>query len=497
MTVSSLSSNLAVGTATSTTGPITSQGIGSGLNVNSIVSSLMAINDIPLTQLQTAGNTIQATISTYGQVKSTFSTFDDAAFALTQPSLWQGTVGTSANPNALTVSTGSGAAIGTYAIQTQNLASAQSTVSTTFASPTSTVGSGTLQIQLGSWSTGNAAFTAQTGSTAVSITVSPTDSLATVAQNINAANAGVSASIVTDSTGSRLVLSSSKTGAINGFRVQATDADGNNTDANGLSALAFDPAGGTTSSTQTQGAVDANATINGLAITSASNTLSNVLQGLTVNLMQPTTAPVQVSVTTDTASIATAIQTFVTSYNAMDSMLTTDTAYTSATNTAGPLQGDSTAVTLQQQLRAIVGSASNASSQYQTLSAIGVQVQSDGTLSINNTTLANALNNPSQVQALFAATNATDPSNSGFAQQFVSLGNSVTSSTGLLTARVAGLQTSLTTNQTQQQNMNTQLAATQAMLQAQYSALDTQMASLTAQSNFVTQQIALWDKPSS
>ena len=331
------------------------------------------------------------------------------------------------------------------------------------------------------------------------IAVSATDTLASLTTKINSANAGVTASIVTDATGARLVLTSATTGSANGFRVTAADADGNNTDTSGLSALAFDPAGGATTSSITQSGANANATINGLPVSSATNTLSNVMQGLTVNLLKATTSPVQVTVAQDTASITKTINTFVSAYNALTTLLNADTKYDSGTATSGPLQGDSTAVTLQRQLRTILGSASTASTAFTTLSQAGLQVQTDGTLQVNTPALTNALANSTQLKALFSATDLGGPNNStgnGYATQFASLCHSALGYQGLLTTRVAGLNSSLSQNQTDQANLNVILAATQSRLQKQYSALDTQMSTISTLSSFVTQQIANWNKSS-
>ena len=495
----STTSTISSGTVSNSTGTISSAGVGSGLNVNAIVSQLMAVEDVPLTNLQTAATSIQTTISAFGSVQSALATFQTAVQALTDPGTWSATTGTSSDSSSVTVSTSTNAAAGAYAIQVTNLASAQSTVSSTFASGGSTVGSGTLHIDLGTWSTNQTAFTAQSGSTGMDIAVSATDTLASLTTKINSANAGVTASIVTDATGARLVLTSATTGSANGFRVTAADADGNNTDASGLSALAFDPAGGATTSSITQSGANANATINGLPVSSATNTLSNVMQGLTVNLLKATTSPVQVTVAQDTASITKTINTFVSAYNALTTLLNADTKYDSGTATSGPLQGDSTAVTLQRQLRTILGSASTASTAFTTLSQAGLQVQTDGTLQVNTPALTNALANSTQLKALFSATDLGGPNNStgnGYATQFASLCHSALGYQGLLTTRVAGLNSSLSQNQTDQANLNVILAATQSRLQKQYSALDTQMSTISTLSSFVTQQIANWNKSS-
>lgn len=476
-------------TSISSTGSVSSIGIGSGLDVASIITGLMKVERAPLTLLQAKATSIQSTISAFGAVNSAMSTFRDAAATLALPSTWNATTGTSANPAAVGVTSTASAAPGNYAITVGSLAAAQSTVSGTFASSSALVGAGTLHFDTGSWSTGNAAFTPASGSTGVDVTVAATDTLDTLAGKINAANAGVSASVVNDNTGARLVFSSQKTGVANSFRVTAVNADP------GVSALAFDPPGGATATTQTQPAADAQATINGLPVSSSSNTLSNVLNGLSVTLNQVTTAPVQISVKQDTDGITKSVQTFIDAYNAMSTLLTTDLAYDASTKVAGPLQADSSAVSLQRQLRNVLGSASGASSVFGTLSQVGLQVQADGTLKLNSTTLTNAMaTNPAELKKLFTNVDLTTPGNNGIANQLRTLGDAVLSSSGLLTSRVAGLNKSLTANQTDQANLNDRLATTQARLQAQYSALDTKMAGINTLANYVTQQITNWNK---
>lgn len=482
-------------TSISTTGSISSAGIGSGLDVNSIISGLMKVEQAPLTDLQTRATAIQTTISAFGGVKSAVATFRDAAAALALPSTWNATAGTSSDSTAVSVSTNSNATAGTYAVAVTALAATQSTVSGTFASGDSLVGSGTLHIDLGTWSTGQAAFTAKTGSTGMDITVASTDTLSTLAAKINSAGAGVTASIVTDTTGSRLVFSSTTTGTDNAFRVTAADSDGGNADATGLSALAFDPAGGTSTTTLTQGAANAAATVNGVGVTSATNTLTGVFNGLTLTLAKVSATPVQISVAQDTAGITKAVQGFVDAYNGLSTLLSTDLKYDSSTKVAGPLQADSAAVSLQRQLRNIVGGSSSASSTFTTLSQVGLEVQTDGTLKLNSTKLTNALtSNPSELKKLFTNVDMATPANNGIANRLRSFGDTVLGTSGLLTSRIAGLNTKLTSNQTDQDKLNNRLDATKARLQAQYTALDAKMASIGTLSTYITQQIANWNK---
>ncbi|HEY9063727.1 MAG TPA: flagellar filament capping protein FliD [Burkholderiaceae bacterium] len=483
-------------TSISGTGSVSSAGIGSGLDVSSIISKLMEVEKAPLTALQTKETSIQSTISTYGTLKSDVSDLRDAARTLIKPSTWSATTGTSSDATSVSVATGTNAATGNYSVQVQSLAAAQSTVSGTFSSADALVGSGTLHIDLGTWATGNASFTAKSGSSGVDITVSATDTLTTLADKITASSAGVNASVVTDASGSRLVLTSKTTGVDNAFRITAVDSDGANTDASGLSALAYDPAGGTTATTSTQSAANAKATINGLSVTSATNTLTDVIKGLTLTLNKVTTGPVQIGIAQDTSSIKTAVQSFVTAYNALSSLLSTDLKYDSSTSTAGPLQGDASAQSLQRQLRNLISGSSGGSSTFATLSSMGLEIQTDGTLKVNDTKLTAALANPAEMKKAFANADLNNASNNGFAQQLNLFGNSVLGGEGLLTTRIAGLNASLTRNQADQDKLQARLDATQARLTKQYNALDTKMASLTTLSNYVTQQIANWNKSS-
>ena len=481
-------------TSISTTGSISSAGIGSGLDVTSIIAGLMKVEKLPLTSLENQATAIQTTISAFGAVQSAMSTFRDAAAALALPSTWNASTGTSADPTSVMVSTTSSAATGNYAVQVQTLAASQSTVSGTFASSAALAGAGTLHIDLGSWTTGQTAFTAKSGSTGIDITVSATDTLATLASKVNAAGAGVTASVVNDASGSRLVFSSSTTGTDTAFRIPAVDGDGGNTDASGLSALAFDPAGGTTATTITQTAVNAAATVNGLSVSSATNRLENVFDGLTINLTKVTTAPVQITVAQDSAAVKAAVKTFVDAYNSLSSLLSTDLKYDSSTQTAGPLQADSAAVTLQRQLRGLIGSSSAASSAFSTLSEVGLEIQTDGTLKINDTKLTSAMANPGQLKKLFTNVDPADATNNGFGVRLRTLANAVLGGDGLLTARVAGLNTKLSRNQKDQDTLSDRLAATEARLQAQYTALDAKMAGINTLSTYITQQIANWNK---
>ena len=478
-------------TITSTTGTISSAGIGSGLDVNSIVTSLMAVESQPLTALQTKATTLQTNLSAFGQVQSLVSSLQDAAKPLFDPNSFALTNTSSTDPSSVSAGTSTGAVPGIYSVAVSSLSAGQSLVSQTgqFTDGTSVVGTGSLTIRLGTWNAGNTAFTPQAGSSDITIPIGASaDTLAGVRDAINAANAGVSATIVTDASGARLALQSSATGAANGFRISVADADGNNSDAAGLSRLAYDPASAAAQMTLAQSAADAQATINGISVTSSSNTLSGVISNITFNLSKVTAQPVTVNVTRNTDAIKSSVAAFVAAYNSLNSYLSSETHYDPTTQTAAPLQGDSTATSIQNQLHAMLSQSTGASSMFSTLSSIGVQVQKDGSLLLSDTTFNNALTNLPQLTKALSNVDATNPSNNGFGKRFNDWTSSLLGIDGTLPGKTASIQSSITSNQKDQDAMNALLAQTKARLQAQYTALDSTMAQANSLAAFVTQQ---------
>jgi flagellar hook-associated protein 2 len=483
-----------------TTSSVSSLGIGSGLDANSIVTKLVALESQPITDLQKTASKIQTKISAYGQIQSAVSAVRDAARKLTSTDLWGSTAATSADTTSVNATTSAGAQAGTYSVDVSVLAKPQSVVTNTaLAASTSTVGSGSLDIELGTWA--DSTFTAASGGTPVKITVAATDTLADIRDKINGSGAGVKASIITDSSGARLVMQSATTGEANGFRITATDDDGNGTDASGLSALAYDPGNTTTGTKLTQAATDAQATINNIPVKSPTNTLSEVITGLTLTLSKVTTTatgsnPINVVVSQDTASITKAITDFATAYSSMASLLKTNTKYDESTKTAGTLQGDSGALSVQNQFRSIVGASTGASSTFGTLSSIGLEIQTDGTIKVNSTKLTSSLGNMAEVKKLFSNSDASNSGNDGVMTRLRTLSDNLLGVDGALTTRTAGMNKTVTDNQTRQDTLQARVDLYEKRLRAQYSALDTTMAGLSSQSNYVTQMINSLNKSS-
>ena len=190
-------------------------------------------------------------------------------------------------------------------MQVTKLAQAQSNISKTYsATTTDLVGEGTIHIQLGTWGAGDS-FTAKPGATAIDIPVGPpAKSLAEVRDMVNAADAGITATVLSDASGARLVFRSSTTGAPNGFKISVTDVDGSNVDTSGLSALAYDPSVGVVTMSQALAATNASALINGAPVSSVTNTLTNVVDGMTLQLQQETTSAVQITTAADKDAIS-------------------------------------------------------------------------------------------------------------------------------------------------------------------------------------------------
>jgi flagellar hook-associated protein 2 len=362
--------------------------------------------------------------------------------------------------------------------------------SSPFTGSTATVGTGTLTIELGAWNSGQTAFTPNASKPAVQIPITGVGdgSLANIRDLINDSGSGVSATIITDANGARLVLRGPD-GEENGFRVSAQDDDGDNTDAAGLSALAFDPAGGVTRMTRTQAASNAQATINGLAVSSATNTFANVADGLSVTVNKVSSAPVQVSVSRDKASMTTKMQAMVTAYNDLVGTIRVQTLYDEASKTGGPLQGDSAANGLLRQIRSLMGSGSTGSSVFGRLSDLGISSGTDGRLKIDDTKLQKALDRPDEVRKLMATTDAGDANRVGLAERMRLLASQVTDSGGVIDTRKTSINATIDRNKDRMTKLDDRVALVEQRLRAQYTALDQSMTRLNGLSGYVTQQL--------
>jgi flagellar hook-associated protein 2 len=425
---------------------ITSTGIGSGLDIGAIVSSLTtAFGAAQTDQLTNQQNTLDSEVSGYGTFTSALDALKLALPPLEDPSQLAGFAATVADKNIASATTRTDAVAGTYSLQVNNLA----TVATATSAPLSgsaAVGTGTLTIQVGG------------SSTAITID-STNNTLAGIAAAINSApNAGVSASLITTTGGSRLVLTGTNTGAANQITVTPSGGDG------GLASLAL----------TTVPAQDANYTINNFPASSGSNVVANAISGVTLNLLQASAPGISTTLTVspDTTSTQAAIDKFVTAVNGVLSSIQTLTSYDPSTQQAGPLNGNATLEAFQNQLQNILGKFTNTGGGVKSLTDIGITAGTDGTYTSNDTTLGNALSaSLASVGNLLGGTN-------GIATQISNLVDGYTKPGGLLDTINQGLQTSLTNVSKQQTALAAQMAAYSARLTAEYNAMDTAVALL-------------------
>ena len=474
---------------------ITSIGIGSNLPVEEMISKLLALEKKPLQGLQTKADKIQTKVSSYGEIKSLVSTLQDAASKLTLDSGWNTLAVKSSKESAVSVSVSGIASATNFSVGVQKLAQSQSTVSTAIATG-GNIGAGQLTLEMGNWN-GTGVFTPGTAS-AVSVTVGASDTLAQVAAKINDSGAGVVATVLTDASGDRLMLRSKDTGASSGFRITADDSDGNNSDNAGLSRLAFDlaqPSVGMAANTF-QAGQDAEATINGIAVTSAKNQLVDVVPGLTISLHELTTGSSNALVTStvDKAAMTKNIQEFVDAYNAVNTYLATATKYDDKTKTAGDLQGDSTTVGLRNSLRSVLTSGSSDGA-FKVLSDIGITMGRDGNLTINGSKLSTSLDKLDDVKKLFVQRHESGTS-TGLAAGMKALTGQMLSFDGLINNKTDALGRESDRNLSEQDKINKRADVTEARLRKTYSALDAKMASLQSLANYMDQQVAQWNSSS-
>ena len=477
---------------------ISSVGIGSGLDANGIIAKLVALEKQPLKALATRATNIQSQISAFGQVQSQFSALADVASRISDATRWSARSASSSNTGAATITAANSANATSFSLDIDALALRQS-VSSPPLTAGAALGAGTLSLQLGTWASAGTSFTPGSGSAAVVISVGAADTVADIANKINAAGAGVIATTFKDGTHDRLLLQSKGTGEATGFRVQSGDA--------ALAPLVFDPQGSpgvgmATTGIPVQYGQNAKARINGLPVTSATNLLSDNIPGVTINLLSTTTtgygtvgevkSPAIVAISEDVTPSVKNIQDFVAAYNTLNQSLTDLTRYDASTKSAGLFQGDATVVGMQNVLRSMIGSASLGSTS-QRLSDVGIQTQRDGSLTINTSKLSTAANNGTSLQQLFTKNNG-NPLTNGFALKFKTLAQGVLATGGSVTNETSALQRLLAQNSAAQTKVNDRAAVIEARLKTQYSALDAQMGSLNALSAYVTQQVTLWNK---
>lgn len=387
----------------------------SNFDVNSIVSQLMAVERQPIDRLNVKEAGYQAKLSAYGTIQGAMGSFQTALQGLTSASKFQALSATPSDSTVFSASASSIAVPDTYSLEVTSLAQAQKLAATGQASSTDAIGSGAATtltfdfgtISGGSFDTGTGKYTGASftsnGSGTKNVTIdSSNNTLQGIRDAINAAGIGVTATIINDGSGTpyRLALSSGSYGVENSMKITVSG------DATVSGLLAHDPADNAGQNlAETVTAQNADFKVNGVAVSKASNTVSDVIQGITLTLSKVTATPATLTVARDTASISSSVSSFVDAYNELAATLKTVSAYDTTSQKGAILQGDATVRSLQSQLRSIIGTAVVGTPGTLTmLSDVGVSFQKDGSLALDQSKLNNAINNHfDDVASLFAS----------------------------------------------------------------------------------------------
>ncbi|NLY64825.1 MAG: flagellar filament capping protein FliD [Alcaligenaceae bacterium] len=447
---------------------ISSIGVGSGLDLSALLNNLRTSEEAALTTITTRQSRESSRLSAYGQLSNVIEKLQTAAKAFEGTTTF-GQFATTQTGESFTSSAGTKAVAGTYRITVETLASSQTRITTGQASKSSQIGSG-----------GDISFTFANGETKT-LSLSNGSSLQDVAAAINAdPELGINATIINDgneSTPFRLMFTTAETGteaAITGISVSG------NSELDGL----------LSTMTEQQTATNAKISINGLEITSSSNTLEDVIEGVTLNLSKADGEVQTLTVSKDDDKAKTAIKEFVDAYNAAQKFIKSSTAYNESTG-GSTLNGDSTTRTVQTRLRDILNIQSGNESMFHTLSEIGITTELDGSLKLDEAKLDKALSsNRDDVTKLFQGTN-------GIASRTETITKALINSTdGIVTTAKQGTQRIIDDLDKQLIRKQEQIDAKMEIYRQQFSQLDSLMAQMNSTSEYLMQQFATMNNSS-
>lgn len=444
---------------------LSSPGLGSGLDVASLVQQLVSAERAPadarLNREQARAN---AQISALSKLKSALSSLDSFLSGIDARLSPRGAI--SADEDVFTASVTSKAATGRYDIEVQQLASAHRLVSKPHAADEA-IGSGSLTLSLGEDS-----FTLQFSESATLAGIRD-------AINAHAENPGISATIVNGENGAHLVLSSAESGAAKVITVSAEGGDG------GLDALAHD-AGNTANYTESSPAADARVLIDGIAVTADRNVISDALQGVTLNLKAARPGEkLTLEVSRDRSALETALKDFVNSYNAVITAINEQTRFDVDAGTAAALTGDAMTRGIGAALRAAIATATpGADPLADTLAELGITTQPDGRLKLDSEDLGKALDAaPNGALELFGG-------ESGLAARLRNSLRGYVESEGMFDSRTEALKKRLDQVRAQRDNLDMRMERLHQTYLKQFTALDTLLVQLQGTSSYIAQQLA-------
>jgi flagellar hook-associated protein 2 len=452
---------------------VTASGIGSGLDINSIVSQLVNAERAPqANRLDSKEAIIQARLSAYGSLKSALSSFQTSLSALKNADTFGKRSATSSDATVFSATSTTSAAAGIYSVQVEQLATKHKVASQAYTDSATVVGSGSLN------------FTQNGESFSVTI-ASGEDSLSAIRDAVNNAedNTGITASIVNDQAGAHLVFSSSKSGVENEIKIDVTPGD---PDSDDLSRLAFDPASVDPGPmTQKAEALDSIVIVDGFTQTSANQKIEGMIEGVTLDLKAAKPGEsFSLEVKLDAGSVKKSIESFVSNYNKLITTLNDLTAFDPEANTAGLLQGDSATRTVATRLRTEIGTiVSGLGVELDSLAEMGITTEDKGKLKIDSEKLTSVLDTDfANIAGVFSGDN-------GYATRLDTVIGNLTAGGGLLDNRTESLKAQVDRIGDQREALNKRIVVIQARYQAQFSALDSLLSQLNSTGAFLNQQL--------
>ncbi len=447
---------------------LTASGLTSGLDVNSLVSQLMAVEQQPLIVLNRKEASYQAKISALGSLKSALSALQTSAEALipgagvTAADKFTTTGATLSDTTLANASATNTAAAGSYTLSDIVAAKAQQIRKSGLSTPAET---GTLSITVG------------TGAT-VSVSIAASATLTQVRDAVNASGSEATASIINDGTNDVLIFTAKSTGAANTITIDGASTDGGTE----FDVFDYTAPGANNSWVEQQTAGSASLKINGIAVTSATNSITSAITGVTINLVKDGAGPTTLTVTKSNAAVTSSLNAFIKAYNDAVGVMKSLGNYDAVNKQASTLTGDATLRSAQSQLRnALFAKNSGSNTNLQLLSDLGVSVQLDGTLKLDSTKLSAAITSDfSSVASLV----------SDVGTRFKTTISGLVATDGAVSARIDGINSTIKSIGTRRDSLNLLLAKIEANYKRQFTALDVQLSRMQSVSSSLEQQLA-------
>ena len=445
-------------------------GLASGLDLEGLISGLMAVEKLPQQRLQTKQTSIGNQISALGQIKSAIATLQQAAKNISTNSALTSYKGALANADIATVTTASGAVSGAYSIEISQLATHHKVMTSPGVDPAS---GGTLALEIGSKASGS--FVAKDGTSPINITIAAGASLADVAKAINDADGGATAAVINGENGPQLVVTSKETGETNQIKITST-----------IGGLGFDPDNPSAGTGMTQSVAGQNAIlkIDGITIANTtSNTVTDAIQGVTLTLTKTNVGePTQLTISNDTSHMETQLKAFVDAYNSARDTMKRLSQFDASGKNSGVLNGDMTVNNALNQLRSVLSAVpAGTSDAFKTLVDVGIQTDGSGVLKLDTDKLQSVIAKDfSSVAKTVAA----------YGTAFDAVTTKMNGSDGIIEGRIGNLNSTSNNLKDRIESMGRMMEIIEARYRKQFTALEMLLGSMQTQSSYLSQQLA-------